>query len=128
MSRARSGRDLSSAWRTFVFLNEERFITGTFVMSVWARGNRRLAGCGSARGSSSAGRDSIAEHLVPACSGWSVPRSANLRVLVAEGLDYIRVTYVEPHAARGRQILAAHPELRTLAGPMPWSALWTIVL
>ena len=38
--------------------------------------------------------------------------------------DYIRVTYVEPHAARGRQMLAAHPELRDLAGPLPASALW----
>ena len=29
--------------------------------------------------------------------------------------DYIRVSYGEPHAARGRQMLAAHPELRSLA-------------
>src|SRR3954465_1398228 len=43
-------------------------------------------------------------------------------------LDYIRVTYGEPHAARGRRMLAAHPELRSLAGPMAWSAVWTIVL
>jgi len=42
--------------------------------------------------------------------------------------DYIRVTYGEPHAARGRQMLAAHPELRGLAGPMPVSALWTLLL
>jgi sphingolipid delta-4 desaturase len=47
---------------------------------------------------------------------------------VAEELDYIRVTYVEPHAARGRQMLSAHPELRTLAGPMPISAVWTVAL
>jgi sphingolipid delta-4 desaturase len=42
--------------------------------------------------------------------------------------DYIRVTYGEPHAARGRQMLAAHPELRALAGPLPASAVWTIAL
>jgi sphingolipid delta-4 desaturase len=42
--------------------------------------------------------------------------------------DYIRVTYGEPHAARGRQMLAAHPELRALSGPLPWSAAWTLVL
>src|SRR5688500_2951574 len=43
-------------------------------------------------------------------------------------LDYIRVTYGEPHAARGRQMLAAHPELRSLAGPTPSSAVWTVTL
>jgi len=47
---------------------------------------------------------------------------------VAEQLDYIRVNYPEPHAARGRQMLAAHPELRTLAGPMPISAALVVVL
>jgi hypothetical protein len=31
--------------------------------------------------------------------------------------DYVYVTYGEPHAARGRQMLTAHPELRALAGP-----------
>ena len=43
-------------------------------------------------------------------------------------LDYIRVTYPEPHAARGRQMLAAHPELRGLAGTEPLSALWVAAL
>ena len=43
-------------------------------------------------------------------------------------LDYIRVQYPEPHAARGRQMLAAHPELRELAGPEPTSAWWTLAL
>src|ERR1700730_12975654 len=42
--------------------------------------------------------------------------------------DYIRVTYGEPHAARGRQMLGAHPELRARAGPLPVSAVWTMVL
>ena len=42
--------------------------------------------------------------------------------------DYIRVSYGEPHAARGRQMLAAHPELRALAGPTPTSAVWTLAL
>ncbi|HMB82168.1 MAG TPA: fatty acid desaturase, partial [Vicinamibacterales bacterium] len=43
-------------------------------------------------------------------------------------LDYIRVSYNEPHAGRGRELLAAHPELRALAGPNPVSAIWTVVL
>jgi len=43
-------------------------------------------------------------------------------------LDYTRVTYSEPHAARGRRMLAAHPELRALAGPTPISAVWTLTL
>lgn len=38
--------------------------------------------------------------------------------------DFIHVTYGEPHAGRGREILAAHPELRALGGPAPTSALW----
>jgi sphingolipid delta-4 desaturase len=42
--------------------------------------------------------------------------------------DYLHVTYDEPHATRRRQMLAAHPELRTLAGPTPRTALWTIGL
>jgi sphingolipid delta-4 desaturase len=43
-------------------------------------------------------------------------------------LDYIRVSYHEPHAARGRRMLAAHPELRALAGPTAVSAVWTVGL
>ena len=43
-------------------------------------------------------------------------------------IDYIRVTHAEPHAGRGRQMLAAHPELRELAGPMPASAAWMAAL
>jgi len=39
-------------------------------------------------------------------------------------LDYIHVTHAEPHAQRAREILAAHPELRELAGPQPTTALW----
>jgi len=42
--------------------------------------------------------------------------------------DFIRVQHPEPHAARGRQLLAAHPELRALAGPHPASACWTLLL
>jgi sphingolipid delta-4 desaturase len=44
------------------------------------------------------------------------------------GFDYIRVSYNEPHAGRGRELLAAHPELRALAGPNPVSAIWTVAL
>jgi sphingolipid 4-desaturase/C4-monooxygenase len=43
-------------------------------------------------------------------------------------LDYVYVTYGEPHAARGRQLLAAHPELRSLAGPYPLTAAWVLAL
>jgi len=42
--------------------------------------------------------------------------------------DYIRVTGPEPHVDRGRRLLAAHPELRQLAGPMPVSAAWVVGL
>ena len=43
-------------------------------------------------------------------------------------LDYVHVTYAEPHAARARHMLAAHPELRALAGPFRASAAWTLGL
>ncbi|HUK33442.1 MAG TPA: fatty acid desaturase, partial [Vicinamibacterales bacterium] len=43
-------------------------------------------------------------------------------------LDYIHVTYGEPHAQRSRQMLAAHPELRELAGAQPTTALWILAL
>jgi sphingolipid delta-4 desaturase len=43
-------------------------------------------------------------------------------------VDYIRVEHAEPHAARGRRILAAHPELRALAGPRALSAVWIVAL
>src|SRR4051794_10719967 len=42
--------------------------------------------------------------------------------------DYIHVSYDEPHSARRRQMLAAHPELRKLTGATPSSALWTLAL
>lgn len=42
--------------------------------------------------------------------------------------DFVRVAYAEPHAGRGRELLAAHPELRTLAGPQPASAWWIALL
>jgi len=41
---------------------------------------------------------------------------------------YICVEYAEPHVARGRRILSAHPELRALAGPRASSAMWIGVL
>src|SRR5437764_1025639 len=56
------------------------------------------------------------------CSSWRSDAVLPYRLVSS---DYIRVTYREPHAARGRQMLAAHPELRALAGPMPASAAWT---
>jgi sphingolipid 4-desaturase/C4-monooxygenase len=42
--------------------------------------------------------------------------------------DYIRVAHPDPHVARGRDLLTAHPELRRLAGPLPSSALWVALL
>ena len=42
--------------------------------------------------------------------------------------DYIRVNYSEPHALRGRQMLASHPELRALFGPSAASAAWIVLL
>ncbi len=48
-------------------------------------------------------------------------------VAVADA-DYIRVTDPDPHASRGRDVLAAHPELRALAGPLPASAIWVVFL
>jgi sphingolipid delta-4 desaturase len=47
---------------------------------------------------------------------------------VESTLDYIHVRYGEPHGARGRQMLAAHPELRELIGPTPSTALWVLLL
>jgi sphingolipid delta-4 desaturase len=38
--------------------------------------------------------------------------------------DYIWVTGVHQHVTRSRKILAAHPEVRNLAGPTPSSAAW----
>ncbi|HXT71566.1 MAG TPA: fatty acid desaturase [Vicinamibacterales bacterium] len=42
--------------------------------------------------------------------------------------DFIRVPYDDPHISRARRMLAAHPELRDLAGPYPPSAVWIAVL
>lgn len=41
---------------------------------------------------------------------------------MAETLDFVRVTYPEPHKERHRQLLAAHPEAKALQGPAPISA------
>ena len=43
-------------------------------------------------------------------------------------IDFIRVLHSEPHAGRGRELLAAHPELRALAGHQRSSAVWVVVL
>ena len=42
--------------------------------------------------------------------------------------DFYRTTTTQPHASRGRELLAAHPELRTLAGHAPSTALWIVLL
>jgi sphingolipid delta-4 desaturase len=49
-------------------------------------------------------------------------------VAVIVPADFIRVLHPEPHGGRGRQLLAAHPELRALAGPDPRSAIWVLAL
>jgi sphingolipid delta-4 desaturase len=47
---------------------------------------------------------------------------------VAVAADFTYVEYPHPHVDRGRQILAAHPELRALAKPFPLTALWVSAL
>ncbi|HZR25835.1 MAG TPA: fatty acid desaturase [Vicinamibacterales bacterium] len=42
--------------------------------------------------------------------------------------DFVSVSYPDPHLARGRQILAAHPDVRALSGPIASSALWVVAL
>src|SRR3989442_12524879 len=51
-----------------------------------------------------------------------------LTYVAVQAGDYIRVTHPDPHVGRGRELLAAHPELRALAGPLPVSALWVVLL
>jgi sphingolipid delta-4 desaturase len=38
-----------------------------------------------------------------------------------DDLPYVRLTGRQPHGARARAILRAHPEIRALMGPEPWS-------
>ena len=47
---------------------------------------------------------------------------------VVVAADFTYVSYPHPHVDRGRQILAAHPELRALAKPFPITALWVAAL
>ena len=42
--------------------------------------------------------------------------------------EFTYVSYPHPHVERGRQILAAHPELRALSKPFPITALWVTAL
>ena len=39
-------------------------------------------------------------------------------------LKTIHVTYPEPHIGRMKELLKAHPEVKTLFGPNPWSAVF----
>ncbi|MDR3606189.1 MAG: fatty acid desaturase [Oligoflexia bacterium] len=41
-------------------------------------------------------------------------------------MDFIKVSYPQPHPARGKQLMSTHPEVRELAGPHPMSAVWVI--
>jgi len=42
--------------------------------------------------------------------------------------DFVTTTQADPHIRRRRDILRAHPEVRRLFGPNPWSALLTAAL
>lgn len=42
--------------------------------------------------------------------------------------DYIYTTEGNPHLVRMRQILAVHPEVRSLFGTHPWTAFYTFIL
>ncbi|HEY6212230.1 MAG TPA: fatty acid desaturase [Vicinamibacterales bacterium] len=42
--------------------------------------------------------------------------------------DFTFVTYPHPHVERGRQIVAAHPEVRSLAGTLPATGNWIAAL
>lgn len=42
--------------------------------------------------------------------------------------DFNYVDYPQPHVERAKEILGAHPELRELMGPYPWSAAWILGL
>jgi sphingolipid 4-desaturase/C4-monooxygenase len=66
-------------------------------------------------------------------SGWRVRFSTGLPTagIILSSVptaDYFRATNSEPHGTRARHLLAAHPDLRALAGQTPTSALWTIGL
>lgn len=39
-------------------------------------------------------------------------------------LGYVEVSYPEPHLERTRRLLAAHPEVRSLFGNVPWTSLF----
>src|SRR3954464_5519724 len=57
-----------------------------------------------------------------------IPPSGRTTLSTVARLDYIHVTHADPHAQRARRMLAAHPELRDLAGPQPTTAGWVRAL
>lgn len=58
-----------------------------------------------------------------------LPVTARLKELPMDATnEYIHTNAPEPHAIRSRKMLAAHPELRTIMGPTPSSALWIAAL
>jgi sphingolipid delta-4 desaturase len=42
--------------------------------------------------------------------------------------DYIHVRRVQQHVTRRRDILQTHPEVRELSGPVPFTAVWVLIL
>lgn len=43
-------------------------------------------------------------------------------------MDYIRVNTPEPHVQRGRDIIKAHPEIKSLLGPTPFTAIFVVLI
>src|ERR1700761_1699506 len=53
---------------------------------------------------------------------------SRLSILSNQALDFTYTDAVNEHFQRRRDILARHPEVRTLIAKNPWTALWVVVL
>src|SRR5690606_42146921 len=54
--------------------------------------------------------------------------AAIIREHAVMSVDYTYVEHEQIHRERARQILKAHPEVRTLMGPNPWTALFITLI